>query len=163
MLGETERSMQKAAQGHTGQGTQEAKTMSLGAINRIALTVAALERSVPFYDCILHFLGYRPSKRQDDYMEWEGPCGWFMLRAAREGSKNRPHDRYGPDSTTSPSALRAGNRLTRSIGDHPPRRAGVRRWPRAAAGATGSTPPLGLSEAGSPGSQATRAESAAIT
>jgi hypothetical protein len=90
--------------------------MSLGAINHIALTVAALERSVPFYDCILHFLGYRPSKRQDDYVEWEGPCGWFMLRAARDGSKNRPHDRYGPDSTTSPPALRAGNRLTRSIG-----------------------------------------------
>jgi glyoxylase I family protein len=51
---------------------------------------------VPFYDRILHFLGYRPSERQDDYVEWEGPCGWFSLRPARTGSKDRPHDRYEP-------------------------------------------------------------------
>jgi glyoxylase I family protein len=70
--------------------------MSLGAINHIALTVAELERSAPFYDRILRFLGYRPSEQQDDQMEWEGPCGWFILRAAQAGSKHRPHDRYGP-------------------------------------------------------------------
>ena len=90
--------------------------MSLGAINHIALTVAELGRSAPFYDRILRFLGYRPSEQQDDQVEWEGPCGWFILRAAREGSTHSPHDRYGPGSTTSRSALRAGNRLMRSIG-----------------------------------------------
>jgi hypothetical protein len=42
------------------------------------------------------------------------------------------------------------------------RRAGVRQWPRAAAGATGRARPLGLSEAGSPESRVMRAESAAI-
>jgi hypothetical protein len=51
---------------------------------------------VPSYDRILHFLGYRPSERQDDYVEWEGPCGWFSLRPARTGSKDRLHDRYEP-------------------------------------------------------------------
>jgi hypothetical protein len=29
-------------------------------------------------------------------VEWEGPCGWFILRLARTGSKDRPHDRYEP-------------------------------------------------------------------
>jgi hypothetical protein len=40
-----ERSMQKRAQGHTGQGTQGGQTMSLSlvAINHLALTVAELE------------------------------------------------------------------------------------------------------------------------
>jgi hypothetical protein len=237
--------------------TSGGPTISLGAINHIALTVAELQRLVPFSDRILHFLGYRPSERQNDYAEWEGPCGWFILRAARAGSKDRPHDRY-QDSTTSLPALRAGNRLMRSVGmsccpctprcstrrgsgrntakattlsvhcrggaiavigamtirtrlrrtdrhrgdrcrrragrrsrgggdralvaelrprvrrpaglcadckrkaGRPPRRAGVRRWPRAAAGATGSARPLGHCEAGSPGSRVTRAESAAI-
>jgi glyoxylase I family protein len=70
--------------------------MSLGAINHIALTVAEVERSVPFYDRVLPFLGYRLSEQQDDQVEWEGPCGWFILRVARAGSKDRPHDRYGP-------------------------------------------------------------------
>jgi glyoxylase I family protein len=70
--------------------------MNLGAINHIALTVAELQRSVPFYDRILRFLSYRPSEQQDDQVEWEGPCGWFILRAARQGSTHRPHDRYGP-------------------------------------------------------------------
>jgi Glyoxalase/Bleomycin resistance protein/Dioxygenase superfamily len=71
-------------------------SLSLGPINHLALTVAELERSVPFYDRILSFLGYRLSERQDDYVEWEGPCGWFILRPARTGSKDRPHDRYEP-------------------------------------------------------------------
>jgi hypothetical protein len=44
-------------------------SLSLGAINHLALTVAELERSVPFYDRILSFLGYRLSERQDDYVE----------------------------------------------------------------------------------------------
>jgi hypothetical protein len=76
--------------------TSGGPTISLGAINHIALTVAELQRLVPFSDRILHFLGYRPSERQNDYAEWEGPCGWFILRAARAGSKDSPHDRYGP-------------------------------------------------------------------
>lgn len=59
--------------------------MALGAVNHIALTVAGLERSAAFYDRILGFLGYRPSERRDDYVEWEGPCGWFILRPARPG------------------------------------------------------------------------------
>jgi catechol 2,3-dioxygenase-like lactoylglutathione lyase family enzyme len=70
--------------------------MSLGAIKHLALTVAELERSVSFYNRILRFFGYRLSERQDDYVEWEGPCGWFILRPARAGSRDRPHDRYGP-------------------------------------------------------------------
>jgi glyoxylase I family protein len=51
---------------------------------------------VPFYDRILRFLGYRLSERRDDYAEWEGPCGWFILRPARSHSSDRPHDRYVP-------------------------------------------------------------------
>ena len=76
-----------------------------------------IRRRAPERTAFLAFsaIGYRLSERQGDYVEWEGPCGWFILRPARTGSKDRPHDRYEP-STTWLSALRPGNRLTRSIG-----------------------------------------------
>jgi catechol 2,3-dioxygenase-like lactoylglutathione lyase family enzyme len=51
---------------------------------------------VPFYNRVLGFLGYRLSERRDDYVEWEGPCGWFILRPARPDARGTPHDRFAP-------------------------------------------------------------------
>jgi hypothetical protein len=65
----------------------QTKSLSLVAINHLALTVAELERSVPFYDRILSFLGYRLSERQDDYVAWEGPCGWVHPAPGTDGLK----------------------------------------------------------------------------
>lgn len=70
--------------------------MTLGAINHIALTVSDLARSAAFYRPLLDYLGYRLAEQGDDHVEWEGPCGWFILRAASPASRDRPHDRASP-------------------------------------------------------------------
>jgi hypothetical protein len=41
----------------------------------------------------MDFLGYRRSETHDDYVEWGGPAGWFILRPAREGAAGKAHDR----------------------------------------------------------------------
>jgi catechol 2,3-dioxygenase-like lactoylglutathione lyase family enzyme len=70
--------------------------MTLGTINHIALTVTDLARSVSFYERALGFLGYRLAERGDAYVEWEGACGWFILRPASAESRGRPHERTAP-------------------------------------------------------------------
>jgi catechol 2,3-dioxygenase-like lactoylglutathione lyase family enzyme len=70
--------------------------MTLGAINHIALTVADLARSVAFYQPVLGFLGYRLAEQHDDYVEWDGLCGWFILRSASAELSDRTHDRAAP-------------------------------------------------------------------
>jgi catechol 2,3-dioxygenase-like lactoylglutathione lyase family enzyme len=65
--------------------------MALGTINHISLTVGDLATAERFYDPLLRFLGYRLSERREDYLEWSGPGGWFILRPARNPI---PHDRY---------------------------------------------------------------------
>ncbi len=54
----------------------------LGSLSHICLTVRDLAVSVPFYDQVMDFLGYRRSETHDDYVEWGGPAGWFILRPA---------------------------------------------------------------------------------
>lgn len=68
----------------------------LGSLSHICLTVRELAVSVAFYDLVMEFLGYRRSETRDDYVEWEGPAGWFILRPARHGAADRAHDRWGP-------------------------------------------------------------------
>lgn len=70
--------------------------MTLGAINHIALTVSDLARSAAFYRRVLDYLGYRLAEEHDDYVEWEGPCGWFILRPASPSLRDRLHDRASP-------------------------------------------------------------------
>ena len=70
--------------------------MKLGTLSHICLTVRDFSVSVPFYDQVMEFLGYRRSETRDDYVEWDGPAGWFILRPAREASADRTHDRYSP-------------------------------------------------------------------
>jgi catechol 2,3-dioxygenase-like lactoylglutathione lyase family enzyme len=57
--------------------------VKLGSLSHICLTVRDLSVSVAFYDAVMDFLGYRRSETQDDYVEWEGPAGWFILRPDR--------------------------------------------------------------------------------
>jgi catechol 2,3-dioxygenase-like lactoylglutathione lyase family enzyme len=75
--------------------------VKLGSLSHICLTVRDLSVSVAFYDAVMDFLGYRRSETQDDYVEWEGPAGWFILRPAQEGAAagtddHRPHNRWAP-------------------------------------------------------------------
>ena len=68
----------------------------LGSLSHICLTVQDLAISVDFYDQVMDFLGYRRSETRDDYVEWGGPAGWFILRPAREGAADKAHDRTAP-------------------------------------------------------------------
>ena len=70
--------------------------MTLGRLSHLCLTVRDLGVSVAFYDRIMGFLGYRRSETREDYVEWEGPAGWFILRPARDGARDRAHDRTAP-------------------------------------------------------------------
>ena len=87
--------MQQRAQGDTGQGTQEAETMSLAAINHIALTAAARAIGAVLRPCSsLPRLSAVGAKAR--------VCGMGgavrLVHPARRagGSRDRPHDRYGP-------------------------------------------------------------------
>ncbi len=68
----------------------------LGSLSHICLTVRDLGVSVAFYDPVMAFLGYRRSETRDDYVEWDGPAGWFILRPARASAAERAHDRWAP-------------------------------------------------------------------
>jgi len=70
--------------------------VTLGSLSHVCLTARDLDVSVAFYDDLMGFLGYRRSEALDDYVEWEGPAGWFILRPARTGSADQVHDRYAP-------------------------------------------------------------------
>ncbi len=70
--------------------------VKLGSLSHICLTVRDLAVSVAFYDQVMDFLGCRRSETRDDYAEWDGPAGWFILRPAREGAADRAHDRTSP-------------------------------------------------------------------
>lgn len=67
----------------------------LASLRHICLTVRDLAVSVPFYDQVMDFLGYRRSETRDDYVEWDGPAG-CILRPAREGTADQTHDRTAP-------------------------------------------------------------------
>jgi catechol 2,3-dioxygenase-like lactoylglutathione lyase family enzyme len=70
--------------------------MGLGEINHISLTVVDLAQSTAFYERVLGFLGYRLAELGDQYAEWKGPCGWFILRPASAELRSRAHDCMAP-------------------------------------------------------------------
>jgi catechol 2,3-dioxygenase-like lactoylglutathione lyase family enzyme len=66
-----------------------------GAIHHIDITVAAPDRSLDFYDCVLRLMGFR---RIDDVPEgplWAGARVEVGLQAARADSSVE-HDRFAP-------------------------------------------------------------------
>ena len=54
------------------------------------------ERSAPFYDSVLGFMGYRRSKTGDGWIDWDLPTagGSCCSIAIRRAERERPHDRY---------------------------------------------------------------------
>ncbi len=67
-----------------------------GVVHHIDLTVRDLEKSAPFYEAFLGFLGYVRVKQEPALHVWDlardgKVIGGVALRAARSG---RPHDRY---------------------------------------------------------------------
>jgi catechol 2,3-dioxygenase-like lactoylglutathione lyase family enzyme len=66
-----------------------------GWVHHIDLTVSSLERSGPFYEAVLGFLGYRRGQQGATWIDWdmgEPHCASSIaIRAART---DRPHDRY---------------------------------------------------------------------
>jgi glyoxylase I family protein len=72
-----------------------------GMVNHIDLTVLDPDRSAPFYDAVLGFLGYQrvsahPRGYDYDLTGADGSfCSVGVMRAEGEG-RRRPHDRYAP-------------------------------------------------------------------
>jgi catechol 2,3-dioxygenase-like lactoylglutathione lyase family enzyme len=71
--------------------------MTLGTIHHLALTVSDLERSEPFYEAILEFMGYQLVEKSDEFiMWWSENRGAILIYAANPNSLNKTHDRYSP-------------------------------------------------------------------
>jgi glyoxylase I family protein len=78
--------------------------MSRGSINHLALTVSDLNRSAPFYDRVLGFMGYQrvevPETTQQlmktRLLAWASPNGSVTLRPAKDDSAHKAHDRTSP-------------------------------------------------------------------
>jgi glyoxylase I family protein len=78
--------------------------MAGGSINHLALTVTDLDRSVPFYDRVLGFMGYARAEvpaaiqqlMKTRLLAWASPAGAVTLRPAKDESARRPHDRNAP-------------------------------------------------------------------
>lgn len=71
--------------------------MTLGTINHLSLTVSDRTKSEPFYDQILHFMGYQKVESNEDFiMWWLENVGAFLIYNSRPDSANKTHDRYSP-------------------------------------------------------------------
>ncbi|WP_250122115.1 VOC family protein [Chroococcidiopsis sp. CCMEE 29] len=70
--------------------------MKLGAINHIALTVSALERSEAFYNALLGFLGYEQGEKTEQLILWASSNSVITISPANPRSPNKNHDRYSP-------------------------------------------------------------------
>ena len=70
-----------------------------GLVHHIDLTVAYKERSRPFYDAVLGFLGYRRSADDERGSDWDRdgePFHSIGIVEARGDGAARIHDRYSP-------------------------------------------------------------------
>ena len=70
--------------------------MPRGQMHHLDLTVQDLERSAPFYESVLGFMGYRHSKTGDGWIDWDLPTadGSNCSIAIRRAHRKRAHDRY---------------------------------------------------------------------
>lgn len=71
--------------------------MALGTLNHLGLTVSDRDKSEPFYDAILQFMGYQQvEKNEHIIMWWSKDAGAIVISAANPDSPNKVHDRYSP-------------------------------------------------------------------
>jgi glyoxylase I family protein len=69
----------------------------LGTMNHIALTVRDVQKSEPFYDSILKFMGYQIVEKNEIYtLWWLENAGAIEICPADPNSPNQTHDRYSP-------------------------------------------------------------------
>lgn len=66
-----------------------------GWVHHIDLTVSDLDRSAPFYDAVLGFLGYRRGQRGESWIDWDMAAPHCAPSVAIRTARNdRRHDRY---------------------------------------------------------------------
>jgi len=71
--------------------------MTLGTMNHLGLTVSNLEKSEPFYEAILGFMGYQQVEKNETFiMWWLQNAGAILISSANPNSPNKFHDRYSP-------------------------------------------------------------------
>lgn len=71
--------------------------MALGSMNHLSLTVTDRDRSAPFYDAVLTFMGYEQVERNEEFtMWWSASGGAVLIGSARPDALNKVHDRYSP-------------------------------------------------------------------
>lgn len=71
--------------------------MTLGTLNHLSLTVSDVERSEPFYNAILEFMGYQQVEKNDEFiMWWSKDAGALLISGANPDSPDKVHDRYSP-------------------------------------------------------------------
>jgi glyoxylase I family protein len=71
--------------------------MALGTMNHLSITVSDRDKSEPFYDAVLTFMGYEQVERNEEFtMWWSPPAGAILIGAASPDCMNKQHDRYSP-------------------------------------------------------------------
>lgn len=70
--------------------------MKLGSIDRIALTVKAIERSEVFYNALLGFMGYEQGEKTEHLILCASSNGVITISPSNPESIDRHHDRYSP-------------------------------------------------------------------
>lgn len=71
--------------------------MTFGSVNHLSLTVSSIEKSEPFYDSVLRFMGYQQVEKTDAFtMWWLENAVAILIYPANPNSDNKIHDRYSP-------------------------------------------------------------------
>lgn len=79
------------------QNTTTWADMTLGTINHLSLTVSDRQKSEPFYDRILQFMGYQQVEKNEEFiMWWKEDAGAILIYNSRQDSPHKTHDRYSP-------------------------------------------------------------------
>jgi glyoxylase I family protein len=66
-----------------------------GWVHHVDLTMSDIERSAPFYEAVLGFLGYRRGQRGESWIDWDMAAPHCASSVAiRQARSGRRHDRY---------------------------------------------------------------------